>query len=168
MDQPQPMDEQQGALIARSALPIDDIDQLLTPDGGGLIIVWADLSERPDLTNIGRENGEFVCTWIYQQPEKHAATFYLRIQMVRPTQANFVIGFKVARDFDQLSTLARHRMLWMLPGPPPAHLVGTRAMSGQQIIEQVVNVRGSGLTLVLEPRMAEELQARLAEWKRIK
>lgn len=43
------MEDMDIGLLLRSALSIDDIDQLLMPPNDGMSIIWVDISERPDL-----------------------------------------------------------------------------------------------------------------------
>jgi hypothetical protein len=159
-------------LLLRSALPIDDIDQLLTPPDDGFSIIWVDISERPDLAALAersvQEPGYAVCTWFYGNPGKRTLLIGLRVAMKQPTQTVFTLVFKVERYVEQLSTIARYGKFWIVPGPPPAHLVGTQEMDAQTFTEKVVNVAGQGLLIELEPDLVAELQAQLAEWKRVK
>ena len=80
----------------------------------------------------------------------------------------FTLVFKVERFVEQLSTIARYRKLWIVPGPPPTHLVGTQEMDAQTFTEKVVNVAGQGVLIELESHLVEELRTQLDEWKRIK
>jgi hypothetical protein len=61
------------ALMLRAALPVDDVDQLISPDLS-FVLVWIDISERPDLQVLTKQepltDGYSVCTWFYAQPEK--------------------------------------------------------------------------------------------------
>jgi len=43
------MEDMDLGLLLRSALSIDDIDQLRMPPSDGMSIIWVDISERPDL-----------------------------------------------------------------------------------------------------------------------
>ena len=92
----------------------------------------------------------------------------LRVAMKRPTNTVFVLVFKLERFVEQLSTIARYRKLWIVPGPPPTHLVGTQEMDAQTFIEKVVNVADQGVLIELESHLVEELRTQLDEWKRIK
>jgi hypothetical protein len=92
----------------------------------------------------------------------------LRVAMKRPTQTVFTLIFKVEKFAEQLSTIARYGKLWVVPGPPPAHLVGTQEMDTRTFTEKVVNVAGQGVLIELESHLVEELRTQLDEWKRIK
>lgn len=49
------------ALMLRSALLIDDIDQLMMSPTDGLAVVWVNISERPDLHALaGRHDGDHI------------------------------------------------------------------------------------------------------------
>ncbi|MFL5626338.1 MAG: hypothetical protein ACJ788_12170 [Ktedonobacteraceae bacterium] len=166
------MEDMDLGLLLRSALSIDDIDQLLMPHGDGISIIWVDISERPDLAALAersaQEPGYAVCTWFYVHPGKRNMLVGLRIAMRQPTRAVLVLTFKVEKFIEQLSTMSRYGKLWIVPGPPPAHLVGTQEMDAQAFTEKVINFAGQGLFIELEPHLVAELQAQLAEWKRIK
>jgi len=59
-------DEMDLGLLLHSALPIDDIDQLIMPPNDGFSIIWVDIAERPDLAALTERNaqgpGYAVCT----------------------------------------------------------------------------------------------------------
>jgi hypothetical protein len=88
--------------------------------------------------------------------------------MKQPTQTVFTLAFKVERFVEQLSTIARYGKLWIVPGPPPVHLVGTQEMDAQTFLSQVVNFASQGVLIELEPHLIAELRTQLDEWKRIK
>jgi len=46
-------------------------------------------------------------------------------------------AFKVERYIEQLSLFAQFGKIWVVPGPPPAHLVGTQEMDMQEFIDKV-------------------------------
>jgi hypothetical protein len=165
-------EEMDLGLLLRSALPIDDIDQLLTPPDDGFSIIWIDISERPDLAALAersmQEPGYAVCTWFYGNPGKRTMLIGLRVAMKQPTQTVFTLVFKVEKFVEQLSTIARYGKFWIVPGPPPAHLVGTQEMDAQTFTEKVVNFAGQGVFIELEAHLVEELRTQLDEWKRIK
>jgi len=166
------MEDMDLGLLLRSALPIDDIDQLIMPPNDGMSIIWVDISERPDLAALAersvQEPGYAVCTWFYGNPGKRSMLIGLRVAMKQPTQTVFTLVFKVERYIEQLSTIARNGKLWVVPGPPPAHLVGTQEMDAQTFTEKVVNVAGQGVLIELESDLVAELRTQLNEWKRIK
>jgi hypothetical protein len=64
------MEDMDLGLLLRSALPIDDIDQLLMPPNDGMSIIWVDISQRPDLAALAersaQEPGYAVCTFLWQ------------------------------------------------------------------------------------------------------
>jgi hypothetical protein len=131
-----------------------------------------DISERPDLTALAersvQEPGYAVCTWFYGNLGKRTLLIGLRVAMKRPTNTVFVLVFKVERFVEQLSTIARDRKLWIVPGAPPAHLVGTQEMDARTFTEKVVSVASQGVLIELESHLVEELRTQLDEWKRIK
>src|SRR5437660_12809867 len=143
------MEDMDIGLLLRSALPIDDIDQLIMPPSDGISVIWVDISERPDLAHLtersAQESGYAVCTWFYGNPGKRNMLVGLRVAMKQPTNTVFTLVFKVERFVEQLSTIARYGKLWIVPGPPPAHLVGTREMNAQTFISKVVNFAGQGV-----------------------
>jgi len=92
----------------------------------------------------------------------------LRVAMKQPTQTVFTLVFKVERYVEQLSTIARYGKLWIMPGPPPTHLVGTQEMDAQTFLTKVVNYSGQGVLIELESHLVTELRTQLDEWKRMK
>ena len=59
------------ALLLKSAIPIDDVDQMLSP-GLSFAIIWIDISERPDLQVFAekdtRADGFSIVTFFYANP----------------------------------------------------------------------------------------------------
>ena len=68
------MEETDLGMMLRSALSIDDIDQLRLSRSDGISVIWVDISERPDLAALAarstQEAGDAVCTWFYGNPGK--------------------------------------------------------------------------------------------------
>lgn len=80
------MDERPSLeLMFRSALPIDDIDQLLFSPQEGVSIIWVNISERPDLQVLASQEqsqeGYSLCTWFYADPGKYNMVIGLRVDM---------------------------------------------------------------------------------------
>jgi hypothetical protein len=54
-------------LLLESALPIDNFDQMIMLPGKTLILVWIDMQDRPDLSDMadlhGPGKGTFFMTW---------------------------------------------------------------------------------------------------------
>ncbi len=160
------------ALALRSALPIDDIDRLLIGPNEGIAMVWVDIQERPDLAQLsarhGQEGGYCICTLFYGNPGKRSMIIGLRVEMRQPTRTVFHLAFKVERYLEQLSLFAQFGKIWVVPGPPPAHLVGTQEMNMQEFTDKVVNFAGQGIVIELEPKLVTELRELLNEWKRLR
>lgn len=162
-------EEVSAELMLKSAIPIDDIDQLITGPDDGLAIVWVDISERPDLQILAEqhqgEQGYCVLTFYYGNQGKHNMLILLRMEMRKPTRAVFHLAFKVAQYPEQLRTIGKYGKMWIVPGPPPAHLVGTQAMTFKDLREKVIAYCGAGLQIELEPHLRVELAEQLATWK---
>ena len=158
------------ALALKSALPIDDIDRLLISPTDGIAIVWVDIQERPDLATLaarhGQEEGYCICTLFYGNPGKRSMIIGLRVEMRQPTRSVFHLAFKVERYIDQLTLFAQFGKIWVVPGPPPAHLTGTQEMDMQTFIERVMHFAGQGIVIELEPDLVADLRKLLDEWKR--
>src|ERR1700674_2236284 len=105
-------------LLQRSALSIDDIDELIMSPNDGMSIIWVDISERPDLAVLAersaQEPGYGVCTWFYGNPGKRNMIVGLRVAMKLPAHAVFVLAFKVEWFVEQLSAIARYGKLWIV------------------------------------------------------
>jgi hypothetical protein len=157
-------------LLVKSALPVDDVDQLQMGPRDGIAVIWVDTSERPDLQILAEKNarsgGYAVCTWFYGNPSKLNMIIGLRVEMKQPTRNAFQVVLKVERYLDQLSLIAQSGKLWIVPGPPLAHLVGKIEMNARTFIEQVIAYSGEGLFIELEPHLVAELQSQLTTWKR--
>jgi len=157
------------ALLLKAALPIDNIDRVLFDTDDGMVLVWVDIQDRPDVATLaarhGEEEGDCTCTLFSGNHNKRTMILGLRIEMRKPTQTVFHLAFKVERSIKQLSLLAQFGKLWIVPGPPPAHLTGTQAMSLQEFIEKVMHFAGQGITIELEPKLVADLSALLDEWK---
>lgn len=156
------------ALMFQSALPIDDIDQLILSANEGLILVWVDISEQPSLAVLGSQHeaksGYSVCTWFYADPGRRTMKIGLRVEMRQPTRLTFHLVLKVEQYFNQLTTLAHYGRLWVVPGPPPTHLVGTQTMDFQELQAKVIDVCGQGVQLELQAHLVAELQHQLLLW----
>ncbi len=160
------------ALALKSALPIDDIDRLIVGPDDGIVIVWVDIQERPDLATLAarheQEEGYCICTLFYGNPGKRSMIIGLRVEMRQPTRTIFHLAFKVERSIEQLSLFAQFGKIWVVPGPPPAHLTGTEVMDMQTFIEKVVTFAGQGMMIELEPKLVQDLRSLLDDWKRVK
>ena len=67
-----------------------------------------------------------------------------------------------------MMAFAQFGKIWVVPGPPPAHLTGTQEMDIQTFIEKVVNFAGQGIMIELEPKLTADLRSLLDDWKRVK
>ncbi|SRR6266571_1768165 len=160
------------ALALKSALPIDDIDRIIIDPTDGIVIVWVDIQERPDLATLAaqheQEEGFCICTLFYGNAGSRSMIIGLRVEMRKPTRTVFHLAFKVERYSEQLSLFAQFGKIWVVPGPPPAHLTGTQEMDMHTFVEKVVNFAGNGLVIELEPKLVQDLRSLLDEWKRVK
>ena len=166
------MEETDLGLILRSALRIDDIDQLRLPRSGGISVIWVDISERPDLAALAersaQEPGYTVCTWFSGNAGTRKMMVGLQIVMTHPTTAVFTLAFPVERFAGHLLTIAKYGKLWIVPGPPLAHPVGTQDMDAQTFLTHVVKYSGQGVLIELESHLVTAVWTQLAEWKRLK
>ena len=109
--------------MLRSALRIDDIDQLRLSPTERVSVIWVDISERPDLAVLAvrsaQESGDAVCTWFSRNPGTRKMLIGLRVAMEQPTTAVFTLAFPVERFAGHLLTIAKYGKLWIVPGPPP-------------------------------------------------
>lgn len=157
-------------LALRSALPIDNIDRVLFDINDGMMLVWVDIQERPDLATLaerhGDQEGHCICSLFAQNHNKRNMKIALRVEMQRPTKSVFHLVFKVERYIEQLSLFAKYGKIWITPGPPPAHLRNTQEMGIQEFIEKVIKYAGQGITIELEPKLVEDLRSLLDDWKR--
>jgi hypothetical protein len=162
--------EEELLFLFKTALPIQGIDQLLYP-GASTILVWVDLSDRPDL-QILAEQGElnrdklFICTWFYVLHSMPDMGIGLRVKMHESPHLTLSLVFPLKYDFDSLMTLGAEGNIWILPGPRPNDLgdmlVGDDAAG---FLEKVVERCGQGLYVTLAPDLVEELRRQLAGWK---
>src|SRR5437588_2893638 len=139
-------------LLARSALPINNVASITIPaSNDGIGVVWADLSERPDLVSVieqsAQDGGHARMDWFYRYPGRRDMSIGMRIEMEYPTRTVFALMFEVEKYIEWLSTVARHRKFWILPGPIPEFLVGkSQDMHPDVFVEQV----GQGLLMGLD------------------
>ena len=87
--------------------------------------------------------------------------------MRQPTRTVFHLAFKVECYIDQLSLFAQFGKIWVVPGLPPAHLVGTQEMDMQTFAEKVIKFAGNGVVIELEPKLVADLRNLLNDWKRL-
>src|SRR5579859_6974301 len=128
-----PLNNEEDIYLAyRTAIKIDDIDRFITPERKIMAVIWLDLQDRPDMHYLAERHkdtqGYCVCTWFYNRPGERNMEIGLYVEMRQPTRTAFSIVMR-AKDYpDQLEAIAHDGQLWLVPGPPPAHLVGTQAM----------------------------------------
>jgi hypothetical protein len=162
--------EAEIALLFKSAVPIDDIDELRTGPNDAFSIIWIDIQDRPDLQVLADKGapvpGYSICTWFYAGPGHRNMRVGLRIETKQPSHYVIVLDFKVSQYIEQLKTIARYGKLWIIPGPIPAYLVGTQPMTANEFITKVVNVAGQGLFVELQEHLVEELRLQLQTWQR--
>ena len=160
------MDEQaQVRQMVAAALPIDDIDQVRMVPGASIMLVWVDVQDRPDLTDLAALHGEgggmVLVTWFAAHPTERRMVIGLRVEMRASTRVVFHLAFKVERYSEQLDNLARYGQLFIVPGPPPAGLTGTRLMD----MNGLAAVASRGIFIELEPSMRTVLYDQLVAWK---
>lgn len=162
-------DEEEVALLLTSAIPIDDVDQMLAP-GLSFAIIWVNISERPDLQALaekeGLAEGFSIVTFFYANPGKRDMRLGMRVEMRQPVRFVLPLVFSVSKYIEQLTTISRDGNFWIVPGPPPVHLTGSRKIPAADILHQIVAYSGQGLFITLQDHLAAELRERLAEWKR--
>ena len=160
-------EEEAVRLMLESALPIDDIDQVRMLPGKTLILVWVDIQDRPDLSDLGElagpGKGTFVMTWFAANPGARNMIVGLRVEL-EATSVVFHLTFKVGRYLPELEILAQTGQLWVVPGPPNENVTGTRVLNTREIIA----VAGKGVQLELGPDMRAVLQHLLDLWKQRK
>jgi hypothetical protein len=163
--------EEEIALSLRTAIPINDVDQMLSP-GLNFAIIWVDISDRPDLQVLTQqeplEEGYSICTWFYDNPGRRNMRIGRRIEMRQPVRFVLPLVFQMSRYSDPLTTISQEGNLWIVPGPPPAHLTGSTEMDLTAIMNKIVAYSGQGLFITLQEHMVVELRERLAEWKGLK
>src|SRR5450631_4556333 len=93
-------DEAKVALLIKSALPIDDIDEIFGVSPC-FVVVWVNLSERPDLRILGEQGtlagGFSLCTWFAVYPGKRNMLLGLRVEMRQPVQFVLSLVFDVKK-----------------------------------------------------------------------
>ena|SRR5260370_29942653 len=101
-------DADEIALLLKSAIPIDDIDEVLSPDLN-FAVIWIDISERPDLQVLTEKDtltdGFSICTWFYANPGKRNMRMGLRVEMRQPVRFVLPLVFTVSEYVDQLTTI---------------------------------------------------------------
>jgi hypothetical protein len=165
------MEETDPAVMLRSALSIDDIDHVCLPPDERICVIWVNISERPDLAPLAVHNtqkaSDAVCSWFYGNPGKRNMIVGLRITIRQPANAIFTLAFEMERFVGHLLSIAKYGKLWIIPGPPPSHSIGSHAMDAQTFLTHVVTLSGQGVVIELESHLVTALRTRLDEWKRI-
>jgi len=159
------MDEAMAVkLMLDSALPIDDIDQITMLPGRTLILVWVDVQDRPDLSDLaalhGQGKGTFLMTWFVANPGARNMIIGLRIEM-EATSVVFHLAFRVERYLPELEILAESGQLWVVPGPPNESVTGTRVMNTREMLA----IGEKGVQFELGPDMRAVLRGQLTIWK---
>ncbi len=151
-------------LMVESALPIDDIDQIAMLPGRTLILVWADVQDRPDLADLaarqGGGAGTFLMTWFAANPGARNMIIGLRVEMEAAESCVFHLAFKVARYLPELEILAQSGQFWVVPGPPN-NLTGTRIRNTREMMA----IGEKGVQFELGPDMQAMLRNQLTAWK---
>ena len=160
------MDEQaQVRQMLAAALPIDDIDQVRMLPGASIMLVWVDIQDRPDLADLASLHGEgggmVLATWFVAYPAERRMIVGLRVEMRAATRVVFHLAFKVERYVEKLDNLARYGQLFIVPGPPPAGLTGTKLMD----MNGLASVASRGIFIELDPSMRTVLYDQLVVWK---
>lgn len=151
-------------LMLESALPIDDIDQITMLPGKTRILVWVDIQDRPDLSDLaalhGQGKGTFLMTWFAANPGARNMIIGLRVEM-EATSVVFHLAFQVERYLPELEILAESGLLWVVPGPPNENLTGTRVMNTREMRA----IGEKGVQFELGPDMQAVLRGQLTIWK---
>lgn len=169
-----PLNSEEDIFLAyRAAIPIDDIDRMVTPARQMMAVIWLDLQDRPDMNYLAERHKEgaggfSVCTWFYNHPGERNMEIGLYVEMKQPTRTAFSIVMRVRDYTEQLEAIARDGQLWLVPGPPPAHLTGTQEMTFQQFMDKVVAFSGEGVHIQLQDHLRAELAGQLAAWRKAK
>src|SRR6266705_2276218 len=111
------MEELAIGLALKSALPIYEIDQQIQ----GMIVVWVNLQERPDIAEfLTRQDkgGLCIASLFYKNPGTRELIVGLRIEMRQSSHAVFCLAFEVERYFDQLVLFTQSGWISVAPGPP--------------------------------------------------
>jgi hypothetical protein len=155
--------------MPRSALRIDDIDQVHLSPPERISVIWVDLSERPDLAALAVQSApaanDAVCSWFFGHSGTRQMLIGLEVSLKQPTTAVFTLVFPLERFAGHLLTIAKCGKLWVVPGPPLPHLVGTREMEAQTFLTQIAKYSGRGVWIELESHLVGTLRAQLDEWK---
>ncbi len=72
-----------------------------------------------------------------------------RVEMRQPDHFVLPLVFKVSEYVDQLTTISLAGNFWIVPGPPPSHLVGLIEIDLAVFMKQVVAYRGKYLCFVV-------------------
>jgi hypothetical protein len=152
-------------LMLRSALPIDDIDQITMLPGKTIILVWIDIQDRPDLSDLAERHGQgagtFLMTWFAAAPGRRNMIIGLRVGLEAATRVVFHLAFKVEQYLPELEILAESGQLWVVPDPPNPKPPGVSVLSSQGIIA----IAGKGVQFELGPDMQAVLRDQLIVWK---
>jgi hypothetical protein len=155
--------------MLRSALRIDDIDQLRLSPHEGISVIWVDISERPDLAALAVQSAhassEAVHTCFSGTPGTQNMLVGLHIVLKRPTTAVFTLVFPLERFVGHLLTIAKYGKLWIVPGPPFPHVVGTEGMDAQTFLTHIARYAGQGVLLELESPLVRALRTQRDEWR---
>jgi hypothetical protein len=151
-------------LMFESALPIDDIDQMTMLPGKTRILVWVDMQDRPDLSDLaalhGQGPGTFLMTWFAANPGVRNMIIGLRVEM-EATRVVLHLAFQVKRYLPELEILAESGLLWVVPGPPNPMLSGTGFLN----MREMRALGEKGVQFELGPDMRAVLAGQLAIWK---
>ena len=128
-----------------------------------------DLSERPDLAALAARNvpepSEVESSWFSGNAGTRKMLVGLRIAMTEPTAAVFTLVFPLERFAGHLLTIAKFGRLWIVPGPPLPHPIGTRAGDAQTFIAHVSKYTGQGVLIELDQHLVAELRVQLDRWR---
>ncbi|SRR5258708_2492589 len=104
------------ALLLKSAIPIDDMDQMLSPDLS-FAIIWIDISERPDLQVLAEKDtlagGFSIVTFFYANPGRRNMCIGMRVETRQPVRFVLPLVFKVSDYVDQLTTISQNGNFWV-------------------------------------------------------
>jgi len=156
-------------VMLRSALRIDDIDQLRLSPSEGISVIWVDISERLDLAALAvksaQASSDAEYTWFSGNLSTQNMLVGLRIAMKQPTTAVFTLVYPLERFAGHLLTIAKYGKLWIVPSPPLPHVVGTGGMAAQTFLALVATYAGQGVLLELEAPLVRALRTQLDDWK---
>lgn len=167
MEEKSCVEEVDLGVTLRSALRIDDIDQLRLSPTERISIMWVDLSERPDLAALAArdapEPSDASVTLFSDYPGTPKMLVGLRVSLKQPMTAVFTLVFPVEQFAGHLVTMAKYGKLWIVPGPPLPRLVGTGEMEAQTLLTQIVRYSGQGVWLELESPLMRAVRTQLDE-----